>query len=402
MRGKRHPQEDRTVSKSTTRFGSPLRIAIATAPRAAMHGISLAEDIRLLKPALLYADVVTLYSPSATMLLLKGQLAGLSTADRMTFLKQVYPLFEPDQAPLVLGILEAYERLQKQKRGRSRDQLLAYLQLRPKMEKLRSEIDHVWNDELTPTLEELLASAGADQIAGAVSAGLLEISPLIEGDKQFDADRLVEAFVTKLADVLADGRAYPLFDDQTGTLVRQGLVEGRFQASPVSRERGKQAATASDFMGRLPAFPRASVAEILDIRTELEEPLVRFRSAMVEMGKLIESSAYEEGFREQVDEVYRAKVEPALVEIDDRVRNNGYLRVLVGEVVGDTKTLLAGILALGVAQTGDLPQLFTVGAAAAGQAVARTTWERRTRERQISEHALYFLYRTEELLADRI
>jgi len=41
-----------------------VRIAITTSP----SGISLASETRLLKPALLYADHVTLYSPTAALL----------------------------------------------------------------------------------------------------------------------------------------------------------------------------------------------------------------------------------------------------------------------------------------------------------------------------------------------
>ncbi len=297
-------------------------------------------------------------------------------------------------------MLDDYQRLDARQRGRSRDELLAYLRLRPEMERLRNDIDRVWNDELIPTVETMLESAGATELAGAMSAGLLVVDPLVKGNEEFDNDRVIEAFVAKLAEVLSGRGIYPLFDDQTGTLVRHGLSDGLFKASPITRERGKQVAAASEFLTRLPAFPKANVSEILDIRAELEAPLVRFRAAMVDLGRLVESAAYEEEFPEQVDELYRAKVEPALLEIEEQVRSNSYLRVLIGEIVGDSKTLLAGILAVGIAHAADLPQL-VAGGAAAGQVIAKAAWEKHIRGQQISEHELYFLYRTEHLLADK-
>ncbi len=389
-----------STSQVETRF--PLRIAIATAPLVSGGRVSLSEDIRLLKPALLYADVVTLYSTGAVMLSAASSTAQLDAAGRMSFLRQIYPVFEPDRAPELLAALDGYRRLEKQKRGRSREELLAYLQLRPKMEKLKSEIDRAWADDLVPKVEQLLKSAGADQLLGAISQGLLQVDPLLEGDQEFDKDAVIEAFVARIAQVLSERGTYPLFDGQTGTLVRHGIAEGLFRTAPVSRERGKQVAVASDLMARLPAFPKATVAEILDIRTELEAPLVRFRAAMIELGKLVESAAYEEGFADQVDELFRVEVEPALLEIEEQVRANSYLRVLVGEIVGDTKTLLAGVLGVGIAHAADVPQLVAGAGAAVGQAMAKAAWEKHSREGKISEHELYFLYRTEQLLADRI
>jgi hypothetical protein len=214
----------------------------------------------------------------------------------------------------------------------------------------------------------------------------------------FDIDQFISVFVTKLAGLLAKRGTYPLFDDHTGTLVRHGINEGLFTTSPVTRERGKQVAAASDFMSRLPAFSGATIREILDIRRELQSPLVRFRAAMIELGTLVESAAYEEAFPEEVDELFRAKVEPVLLEIEEQIQGSKYLRELIGEAVGDTKTLLTGVLAFGITQTADLPNLLA-GGAAATQIIASAAWKRHTERRQTRQNELYFLYRTEELLS---
>jgi hypothetical protein len=150
-------------------------------------------------------------------------------------------------------------------------------------------------------------------------------------------------------------------------------------------------------LGRLPAFPKASISEILDIRNELQAPLVRFRAGMAELGKVIESAAFDEGFAEQLDELYRAKVEPAILEIEEQVRTNTYLRVLVGEAIGDSKTLLAGLIGFGIAEATDIPHLIVAGTAAS-QAILKSTWTKHQNARKISEKELYFLYRTEQLL----
>jgi len=63
-----------------------VRIAIATAPQ----GLSLDQEIRLLKPALLYADHVTLYSPAAA-LLGSARAAGEMGAEAMIPLLRAVP-----------------------------------------------------------------------------------------------------------------------------------------------------------------------------------------------------------------------------------------------------------------------------------------------------------------------
>lgn len=98
--GKKRARKVSMTRKLPVQARSSLRIAIATAPQVSREGVSLAEDIRLVKPALLYADTVTLYSPAAAMLLLVGGVAHLSAQKRMVLVRQLYPLFKPEQAPV--------------------------------------------------------------------------------------------------------------------------------------------------------------------------------------------------------------------------------------------------------------------------------------------------------------
>src|SRR4051812_17476518 len=86
---------------------SEVRIAIMTAPS---EGISLASEIRLLKPALLYADHVTLYSPAAT-LLQSTAAVGLSTDATLELMRQVAPQLDPN----VTRSLEVYDQLRAKK-----------------------------------------------------------------------------------------------------------------------------------------------------------------------------------------------------------------------------------------------------------------------------------------------
>jgi len=366
-----------------SRRESDFHIAIGAAPRG---GLSLDEDIRLLKPALLYGDRVTLYSPMATMLAMTAGLGELSERDRISFLRQVIPIVAAEDSGSLDG-LDSYEQLRR-RRNRTPQEIMA-------AERFRRELERHW-DELRSVIERTLEQAGADQLVAAIDAGLLTIDPILGGD-DFDLEEFLRAFVDKLAELLTASLSYPLFDDSAGGLVQAHVAEGLIVPTEGARGRGKQVTAASEFMSRLPAFPAASIHEVLGIRDELKGPLVRFRAGMVEIADIIEAAPFEEGFQHEVQDIYVEKVGPALADMEDAVRQNAYLRQLLGSAVADMKTTLTGFITLGVTQTADLSPLIAAGAAA-GAATIQAAWNKQMVARRIRQQQLYFLYRTEELL----
>jgi hypothetical protein len=89
------------------------------------------------------------------------------------------------------------------------------------------------------------------------------------------------------------GHTYPLFDDSAGQLVNTAIKEGKLVPLNTSASRAKQVGLSSNLLNRLPSFYNASVDEIVDIRKELDKPLVHFRSAIIKFSKEIESSSWE-------------------------------------------------------------------------------------------------------------
>jgi hypothetical protein len=384
--------------------GPDLQITIATSPVTAKRGgsrteASLAGEIRLVKPALLYADVVTLYSPAANLIGSVSHLATLKTTDKLALLRQVAPVVAPDAGQALHEAWARYERL-KRKQGKSRDEILT---LRRFEREFPQELDRLWEEMMVPPVLAMLEDSGTNDLARAVDAGLLRIESLIEEGEDSSTDSMVEDFVVKLGEVLSSGGTYPLFDDEVGKLVRHGINEGLFQPSPLASNRGTQVAAAAQFMGYLPAFESASIEEVLDVREELRVPLVRFRAAMVALGKTIETAAYEADFVDRVDELYREEIAPALQEIDERVHENAYLRRLVGELIPELKSIVGGALVVGTVAAADLPTLIAGAAAtpAARSAIAAgiaAEEKRRKEANMISQHTLYFLYQTQQIL----
>lgn len=363
---------------------SDFHIAIGAAPRG---GLSLEEDIRLLKPALLYGDRVTLYSPAATMLAMTAGLGDLSQRDRISFLRQVTPLLVAEDSESPLYGLDVYEQLRR-KRDRTPKEIMA-------VERVRRELEEHW-DKLRSVIERMMQQAGADQLIAAIDAGLLTIDPILSGS-DFDPEVFLRAFVDKLAELLTASLSYPLFDDFAGGLVQAHVTEGLIVPAEGARGRGKQVTAASEFMSRLPAFPAASIHEVLGIRDELKDSLARFRAGMVQIANIIEAAPFEEGFQHEVQDIYVEKVGPALADMEAAVRQNSYLRQLLGSAIADAKTIVTGVLTLGVTQTADLSPLIAAGATV-GAATIQAAWNKQMETGRIRQQQLYFLYRTGELL----
>jgi hypothetical protein len=140
-----------------------------------------------------------------------------------------------------------------------------------------------------------------------------------------------------------------------------------------ARRGDKQVTGASRFMERMPTFPEASMAEILDIRERLRPPLVRFRAAMIEIERMIDAAAHDQEFEQEIADLYLEKIAPSLRAIDEAMQDDKYLRQLAGALVGD------------------------VGAATAG---VQAAWSSSEGKREVKRHQLFFLYKLGSLLGD--
>ena len=347
--------------------------------------ISLANEIRLVKPALLYADHVVLYSPVAA-LLQSAEAVGHSDSLMLELARQVGPMIDPTFSTT----LQKYDELAA-KNHKTRSDMQTLIGFRRIVSKGAREILLV--------AEGLISDAGGDELLPAIEAGLVTVDPLFREDGT-DRD-LMDVYLERLQELLNDGHAYPLFDDQIGSLVRQAVAEGAWELGATPTRRGKQVSAASQIIEQLPAFPGASVSEILGIRDELRAPLVRFRSAVTEMARVIASASYEGDFAAEVDELYLQHVAPALQEISELVEDNGSMRQLARTVLGDAKPVAAAVLTLGMTLGADLPRLvsaaFNVGVPLTA-AVAQGAWTQMAATREIERRQLFFLYRTAKLL----
>lgn len=207
-------------------------------------------------------------------------------------------------------------------------------------------------------------------------------------------------FLDLIGEAVADGATNPLFDQMSGDLLRTGVEAGVVSPSESGIARGRHSGLASDLLRRLPLFEKATVQEILDIRRELEDPLIRFRGAVIEMSEGIRSAAWNEDFPDDADMAFREAVEPAILEIEGAVQDNGSLRSLLlkGLRPGDWATGL-GVM---ISTLAGLPDVASVlmGAGTAASMTARGAYKEWREERKnIESNHMFFYYETRERLA---
>ena len=263
-------------------------------------------------------------------------------------------------------------------------------------------------ETLHSNIREQLSDTAYQELELAMRAGVLSIDPLPGVDisrvgDQNDDDDIAMRYFARVQETLTSGNTYPLFDDATSNLVSLGVEAGVFTPVPAARHRGRDAALASGLFDQLPNFEHANMSEVLDIREELRGPLVRFRQGIREISKDIEAVPEDPGFASAIEDAWTSKVAPALLEIEDAIRENNSLGDLVRRIVHDPAGLLAatGVFGLGVAAgpmsglPAAVPLLLTsaVATGAAGSlASARAYLAQRAAEKEATETQFYFLY----------
>jgi hypothetical protein len=355
---------------------------------------TLKGDVQMVKAALLYADQVKLCSLGASMALLLKSMASYPNKKKLQFLMDM-PSLVPDELGDLEPVWREYKRLRKTLDRNERARLDNRMEQRAR--------------DLWPTVEQMfrdrLGEIDFDDLLDALDSGLLQTHSFDLKLTQFfqkGIDRaLVLEYATVVGKTLEDRMVYPLFDKDTGEMISAGLAQGLFPLSDEATRRGKEVGLAADLFAKLPLFEDASVKEILDIRRELERPLVRFRSAMIEYSESINNAQWDQDFPSDAERVFREKVAPAILDLEEQVRENKYLRELIKSATNPATWLVtvASQLALRMSNL-HLSELANLSILALIQGVnAFYGWKGKALE--LSQNKLFFCYKAGTFLSER-
>lgn len=350
-------------------------------------GISLENELRLIKAGLLYGDKVKLCSLGASFIVTLAQAGHLSKGEQISTMQEWSSSLGSEYAG-TNDILAAAKTL-RGKQHRSKSEILT-------LARIDKAIAETWQ-MMSGKIAEIVAESGASGLTEAYDAGLLEVEIY---DIQ-DTDTMVKQFFDSVGAAVVSHDTFPLFDGGTGDLVRAAINEGQLAPRSSAQLRSKIVGLASDMLGRLPLFDVASMDELLDIRRELDPYLVRFRSAVISYARVIQSAQWDSDFQDEADLVFRERVAPAILEIEDAVKSNTLLKAFLSR---STETLTVpgsstlGVILSGIAEFSQIAGAalgFAAGAAAVG-ASAIDDWQAKTKD--IQGNQLYFYYRVGQSL----
>lgn len=392
-----------------------------------LGGVSLEHDLRLVKAALLYADDVTLYSPAASMLLSIHGIKKLRPDEKLAFLEEFVPyaIGDKQQADGLRQNLRLL-RLAQRDRYAPRD-----------VRELVGSLERVMEwDEICAVADRQLQESQAIGLVTAIKKGRLHVHDFLKARGQSKTqsaaeligqaglskeqrqagrwgDDVIREYMRVMNQAVSNSWTYPLFDEEIGGIVSAGVREGAITVSEAGMTRGKHISLAADLLERLPLFDRATVDEVLDIRRELDKPLVRFRKAIVNFSHTIKAAPWDQEFMTEADTIFHRDIAPAVEEVEELVRSNRYLLLLLKRIGIPS----AGALTAVVSRLADIPEIIahtvnnpaaantiastvTGGAAlAAGKAVRDTAWERYQNQQSIEQRELYFYYRARKRLS---
>ncbi len=347
-------------------------------PRSALPS-DLAVGLPLVKAALLYGDRVTLCSPAASLLARLRDHAPTALGDRLDVLAGLADDLGLGDGPARLSAVS----------GSSHVDPVA----------VRATVDGWWR-RYRRLLAEAVVESGLDALAPAVAAGRLTIETLGVGAVARPSDfaeAAAETYAAVVAEAVARGHTTPILDGPTADGLRDAVAEGRVGVSEPRVQRARNGGLAGHVLQTLPLFDRATVAEVLDIRSDLDAALARFRAAVDEFADEVAAAAWDPDFAVEADRVYRRRVAPAVAEIEDAVSSVGYLRELVTRYAERPSQFIGlAVPALSVALAAPDVLAQSVAASLSGLSLAANAaqagWVVADGRREVRSRRLFFVY----------
>lgn len=396
--------------------------------KVAIAGNDFRAATRLIKPAVLYSDRVTIHSPAASLLNAAMSLGTLTNRrqklDTMLELISKVPSLadELNVSPQVLEQIKVFFSIDPRLlRGLGRmhgadkdiEALLGAL----------DEFDSIWEEQIPKVLDGIRNRFGVGELLDALASGLVAVADLgsisntdyvaaslraATGDAyDDDLDQEIAAFVARLVEILTESRSFPLLDADSTDLARSLELESALEVNSRSMRRGTEISSAVSFMGFLPSFEHLGMDEILDLRGELRIPLVRFRGALAKLSKEFEMRPIDEGFDVELEDAWHQRIAPSLLEIRELLAEHGLLKEVASVAMGDPRRLMVeagGIVATGHGTVHSLPPLMTAGVAVGvplADTVTRALRNTINARRAVRKNAFFFLHRLKSAAVKR-
>ncbi len=358
-----------------------LTVTVGVTPQVKASGQpSLANELRLLRSSLLYADHVDLVAPSAAWMRDFRPLRAVDADDPWTTITAL-----PAETLRRIGVDDVVPRDFRR--------AMRKLEARPADDPGRMEGERLWKNAIPRMMQqaqEVFDSAESVELDMALEAG--SVTMISDGTRFEDpTDLQVGWFRDRLSKALADPGSHVLLDDVTTAFLHES--ENFTEEFPdVAGTRSRRATVGVGLVERLPTFPDAPMRQVIEAREELYEGRARYRTSVKSLADKLQSSALDATLPSEIDELWHDEVRPSL---EDLRRTASKTRV----AAETSKRLLTegyGLptLLVAIANVPDLaamlPSAAAVGAAA-GRVAAAGAGEAFKARSTVRQHDLVYL-----------
>jgi hypothetical protein len=248
------------------------------------------------------------------------------------------------------------------------------------------------------------AESGASELDVAFRSGLVRYNTRvpISGDN----DAVIAAFTREVKLYLQDPLKFVLLDSLTASLVRSMISEGLVDVPKRSMANAGEALLGTGFLNKLPTLPLATMAQVLEVRDELEDPLTKYRRKVTDLRSHLLTGPFDAHADAEVHGIWRSEVDPAVSEIRQAMADHTLSKELLREAGQDLAQFVGGTFTRGgvivlAANTLDVNAVLTTGLAAASASipiVARALSSRKKARDTAKGNDLYYLYAVDQKL----
>ncbi len=362
---------------------------------------NLENEMRYIKSTLLYADTITLISPIAhTYFQLTDEADRKNEKTYINLLLKTLPFCESDPYfnKEARPFIEKFSIIVNDKKYKS-----APFIYRAKTKKAMSK----FGEGITQSLKNMFGQDDCANLTKLIKRGQLKIYDF--KNTLDDADNFSIEFFNTLKQAITDQATFPLLDEQSNNLIALAIKDNIMTLTDNNVLNAKHSAMTNKLLLSLPSFEFATIDEILDIRKELEEPLIRFRGKMLGYNTEIQSMPWDEDFKHESNMLYQKHIAPTILELNELSKENNLLKNLGYNFLYDDSFINgAGGLLLNIAAAGtissfidaislDKAVLITGGTYAASK-IMKTYKEYEERDTKIKKNDMYFYYKAGKFL----
>jgi len=342
------------------------------------------EEIDLIKPLLFYADRIVLLNAT------RGKLNAL----------------DPDDVESIFGLTQLKEEI-----DRNRENLFALNCLSGTLKNTKLAMQRMTTD--LNILTQLINAGVVRDFSYLDTINFLNNADNREEIAKIFADASEEIIIDVLflaAMILHVFAGIPIYSSYAYELLRdcEKITYERQMTTNITTSPTPSAHLFNYLTLKLPNFENTPIDEILDIRRELEKPLVRFRSKILKYSDDIKYIPNDHHIEEVCNELYMKEIAPALLEIEELTKETSFVKNLGFKLFSDEGLwnkglggltfglMLPGALAamsqsipLGISAM--IPSMIPTTSKVASK-IVQTAKERGDKKKAVEGNDLYFLY----------